>query len=284
MLTRQPHRDLPDEAVASIGAVILGVMGKADTPREPAVIAALELLESGEISTETWAALTKGDQDLARAPAGMRGTREQRVRYAEMLLERTEAVTASRQFALGYILSLFDNGATINTHLLPPTSRGPSILLWYGFVSGLHPKSRIEDVGGGLGRRIVRDLLHRDGPLDPPRCDIGISELSILLGGGRQVEEIRAGYVAALNVELAPRVSTFVRWPQRPRDAEAAGAVPAVHPVRQADGQRALFEGSGQGSLLLELNDTIEHARHLMHRLGASSSPPLKKRVDRRRK
>ncbi len=290
LLTRQPNRDLPEVAMANIQATLFDIAYGGTTVENPIVRAASEILEAGEISQDAWSVLTDGARDLSDARAEMRGTREQRVRVTEQLLTHASSDSPSRQFALGYILSLFDNGATINTHLIPRTPRWAAMLLWYGFASGLHPGTSIQDVGGGLGRRIVRDLSDREPPFGPPRCDIGIRELAILFGGSKPVDDFRSGSLATLSVELAPRVSTVVRW--SPRQTAAPAPAPYIAPApsysspRQEEGQRALFDSPNSGHLLAELGDTLDRARQLVHRLsaGAPDADSYRKRPGPRRK
>lgn len=187
--------------------------------------ACLDLRNSGEVGRTSWERLTKGLPELNRARNFVKSSREDRVRSFEQALEvllRTPARAIS-SFLAGCIVSQIGPGTMDHIRLLQEhVQRFPNALLWYGLCAGLDRRAILKNFAGGLGRRILREVLREESFLDQPRCDIAFSELEILAeneGGGL---DIRSGHSGQLEVEIAPCVSTLVRWPGSRPDASAA--------------------------------------------------------------
>jgi hypothetical protein len=65
----------------------------------------------------------------------------------------------------------------------------------------------------GLGRRILRDLLQYEFFIDRPRCDISVAELELLVTDNKLTLEFRTGRTGQMEIEIAPCVTTTVKWP-----------------------------------------------------------------------
>jgi hypothetical protein len=149
----------------------------------------------------------------------MNGPREERVtmfeRYVEMLLQGASRDPSFTEFICGYLLSLISPGTLEHTHLLIPSlERVPGALLWYGLCAGLERGSKISRHFGGLGRRMLRDLLRSETLLDLPTCDIAISELEVLAAAPDMLEFRRANQNSVV-VELAPFINAQMRMAGR---------------------------------------------------------------------
>jgi hypothetical protein len=88
-------------------------------------------------------------------------------------------------------------------------------MLWYGICAGLLPKSHILNDYAHLGLRILRSLNREDNLLSTPGCDLSLSELEVLLRGDQRSINFRQTHASFLRVELAPMVTTVLRWPGR---------------------------------------------------------------------
>ncbi len=178
--------------------------------------ACLDLRNSGEVGRTSWDKLTKGLPELNRVRNFVKSSREDRVRSFEQALEVLLRIPprAISSFLAGYIVSQIGPGTMDHVRLLQAhIERFPDALLWYGLCAGLDRRATLKNFAGGLGRRILREVLREESFLDQPRCDIAFSELEILAENEGKTLEIRSGHPGQLEVELAPCVSTLVRWP-----------------------------------------------------------------------
>jgi hypothetical protein len=75
---------------------------------------------------------------------------------------------------------------------------------WFGICAALFEESNLLTYGNSAGRRLVRDIMVRGSPFDPPRADINSCEYRFLSFG----EAVQATSHApnSLDVELAPGV------------------------------------------------------------------------------
>jgi hypothetical protein len=191
-----------------------------------------EIADAGDIGDDTWSTLTAPwGSTLLKIRAQMAGSRENRVRAFDRASAaladnpRVDRVLAS--FVSGYLGSRIAPGELDHLNIAARTlETAPSALLWFGVCSGLRSDGQILAFGGGLGRRILRDLEEGGDVLDRPRCDLAITELDVLLNREKPLTDFRPGSNALLTVELAPGVVTAVRWPK------LAGAQAELFPSR----------------------------------------------------
>src|SRR5436190_16871577 len=88
----------------------------------------------------------------------------------------------NRGFLCGYLASCLHPGSLEYVDLVTSHLSGlPTLMLWYGVCAGLHPQSSVLSEFGGLGRRLLRDVLRREHILDRPDCDLAFDELQVLL-------------------------------------------------------------------------------------------------------
>jgi hypothetical protein len=222
--------------------------------------ACMELYTTGSISGRHWKLFAPELSRLGDAQDEMRGPREERV----MAFERAVAsLTASHfrennagAFLCGYLASQIAPGTLEHAQLLSRhLATFPTALLWYGLCAGLNEKASLESYASGLGRRVLRDLLASDQALDRPRCDIAVSELEILLGNADNlVIDLRQANPGHLVVEVAPCVTTVVRWPSRTE--VPANLFPAGPVLEEAK------------ALLAELGQVISRAENIRTRLA----------------
>ena len=84
-------------------------------------------------------------------------------------------------------------------------------MLWYGVCAGLHPQSSVLSEFGGLGRRLLRDVLRREHILDRPDCDLAFDELQVLLRKPGSLQWARISGHGSTKVEIMPMVCTMLR-------------------------------------------------------------------------
>jgi hypothetical protein len=178
-----------------------------------------ELAETGEVSVSTLVRLNGEIGSAFFLTDSMRAPREVRVEIFERL---THSVLESRgsnrasAFLIGYVASLIGNGSLEHAPLIRPIQgRLPEAMLWYGICAALMPNNRIESYGSYLGLRIKRSLQGQGGVLSVPVCDISIDELSVILRGAPHARAFRRMHSSLLKVEIAPLVTTVVKWPSR---------------------------------------------------------------------
>jgi hypothetical protein len=102
---------------------------------------------------------------------------------------------------------------------------------------------------------LLRDLLFEDSYLSPPRSDIALEELEVLLGSDVSFEDFKKDSLNRLDVEIAPFISMTVKWPYKKTE-------PGPTPLSQ---QRASV-------LLQDLGDAIRRIEEIHRKLISESS------------
>ena len=213
-MTRQRPRTLSPRVVMpvmqSFGQLVPSSGIVADD--EATGLACMEILEQGELESPS---RTLGTTFGGAARAMALATREERLAILE---ESLSAPTLSDVdgFKVGYLASRMDPGSFAHAGLLATVLRRcPSALIWYGFCAGLSGGSALLNEFGGVGRRILRELLVPETLVGRPRTDIGFEELDLLLGtprSPRPEDGFPTGSPSTLSVELDVGVPTAVNW------------------------------------------------------------------------
>jgi hypothetical protein len=241
------------------------------------VSACLDVSRLGELQPNTWRALVRHQVPmLAPMMAEMRGTREERVSLLEAVLKNMSAELgdfATGSFISAYLVSLVAPGTMDHVGLLGPHLRAlPTAILWYGLLAGLHKESGLQSFASGLGRRVMREVLRDERLLDRPHCDISSAELEILMGSEKQVLDFRTASQSHIEVELAPCITTVVRW--RPRNS----AQTELFPMRPPE--------PGSTEVLTELDAALSKfvaiRQKLVKLLGIRNQPDSHGREDKR--
>ncbi len=274
-LTKQPESSSSWESLDSVWSIFLAVSGRglssiapaknADTLRKisPNLVEATWVLcNAGKLSSQDWKALTTGFPELSSAIHEVQGTREERVRSLDKYLITLEK-NANRDpltaaFIAGYLTSQVSPGSFDHASLLLPHAKGlGAALLWYGLCAGLRTEAQLKRHSAGLGLRVLRDLLRSESVLDRPRCDIAISELEVVMRGeSNHVMDLRTNTQGFLEVEIAPRISTLVSWPQQNE------SVPPARPLYSQQELRALVTDLNQA--LLKTENVRQRLSHLL--------------------
>jgi hypothetical protein len=238
--TEQRTRRIPPDALESVWSVVLRLAGERQTqPSQAAtkdqvtlvVEACLEIRDGGNISSFNWHRLSGGLINNSAVADTMNSTKEHRVDAFEhmvKILSKNVSDELSTGFLVGYLASLVSDGSLEHSQLIfPLQERLPTAMLWYGICAGLLPKSHILNDYAHLGLRILRSLNREDNLLSTPGCDLSLPELEVLLRGDQRSINFRQTHASFLRVELAPMVTTVLRWPGR----------------QGASGQLGLFSG-----------------------------------------
>lgn len=168
---------------------------------------------SGRASEQAQRFIGERFPDLNEAPARMQETREQRIQYLDSALRAlaNSQDRAASSFIAGSLMSQIAPGTFDHVKILQPfSSRLPSSFMWYGLFAGLHEKTTLLNYGGGIGRRIVREITRPEHFLERPKCDIAIGELEVL---SRDVAglDFRTGSSGQVEVEISPLVVSPMR-------------------------------------------------------------------------
>jgi hypothetical protein len=189
----------------------------AELPR-PVLEACLDLYLKGEVNNRQWHSLQAEVPGISVFADMMRGPREDRVVAFEQVVHQMRGRTFENpitlSFVLGYLASQVAPGTLDHIHLLSPYMNDfPGVLLWYGLCAGLYRRSNVASYAGGLGRRAIREVLRSEAFMDRPICDIALSELRLI--GNRGVLDFRTSSNNHIDVEIAPCVTSTLRWPPR---------------------------------------------------------------------
>ena len=187
-------------------------------------------------------------------------TREERVAGYEELLSQLTSLgghdSLMTSFALAYFVSRMSLGSLEHLRLLVPVApKYRSVLMWYGLLAGIHPESQLATVGGGLGRRLIRDVQSVESFTARPTCDIALSELQMLSSADPQLSELITSVPGQLEIEIASGISTFVRWPNR-LDSSSG------------DTHRSLSNSDEARDLFHNLSKSLQEAEAMRRRLG----------------
>jgi hypothetical protein len=191
-----------------------------------------DVINKGGFGEEAVRALSNGAIALPALMKEMEAPREARV----STFERSVAVLTGSQLRnrvasealAGYIASLLSPGTFEYVDLVSSFSdRLPSLLLWYGLFTGIHPGSTVLWEHGGLGRKLLREILSPDNIVSPPRCDIAVDELTVLTERTSAFEFYRQSRQSSLYVEVFPMINVVVPAASRTRldNAESAADV-----------------------------------------------------------
>ena len=124
----------------------------------------------------------------------------------------------SSEALAGYIASLLSPGTFEYVDLISSFSdRLPGLLLWYGLFTGIHPANTVLFEHGGLGRKLLREILTPESVLTPPKCDISVEELAVLTERTSAFDFYRQSRQSSLSVEVLPLINVVVPTSSRPR-------------------------------------------------------------------
>lgn len=224
-LTRQRERTLDVGEIVAVAEVLRALAcGGVASGVDPVLLpASQQVLEAGELNLGS-EGLGSGFDAAARE---MTGPREDRVAAFERALRHqlTNKGPQVEGFAWGYLASRINPGSITHAPLLASVlQRAPSALLWYGVLAGFAADSGVLSEFGGIGRRVLRDLVMADDLVGRPRADLAAGELEILLGVDR-AGEFSVTSPSQIVVELEPRIWTVVNWSSRMRSRRTTDTI-----------------------------------------------------------
>lgn len=178
----------------------------------------LDIQREGKVSAEGWKLLSREVPEVPLSQTVSRETREERVLSFEAFLgnlkKGSNPNNTLKSFVCGYLASQIGPGTLDHLPFLAQSAPElASAIYWYAVCAGLHPQSEVQKFGGGIGRRIARELLAPDTAKDNPRSDIAMSELEVLLGGDNPQLEFLTTFPGQLSVELFPGIAATIAWP-----------------------------------------------------------------------
>ena len=179
-----------------------------------------QLLRDSEVGSAAWDSLSRRFPGLDRAWSEMQGTRERRVTFFEeataWLVEAGRRGPELPSFLCGLLASQIGPGTLDYISLVAPhVGQFPTAMMWYGLCTGLQNRRTLYGYSLGLGRRVLREALREESILQSPQSDIALSELEVMTGSDVSSPEFRTGAQGVLQIEIAPMVTTTVRWPHK---------------------------------------------------------------------
>ena len=183
-----------------------------------------DILTTGKLGPVVWKDLTRGFPEVRSAMDYMSDTQEARMIAFERMLKETikgkKVRSKEASFLVGYMASLIAPGSLKHAYLLVDhVDRLPTAIMWLSLFASFHQKSQLRM--SSLAHLVWRTMTEEEEVLSRPRCDIALTELCMLKDAGFFGNQVRVSARGRLVVEIAPCVSTVVRWPRQ----ESAGGV-----------------------------------------------------------
>ena len=205
------------ETVASRNARTTGL-------KETLEDALADIVTTGMVKPVVWKDLTRGFPEVRNAMDYMSDTQEARMIAFERMLKETikgkKVRSQEASFLAGYMASLIAPGSLKHACLLVDhVNRLPTAIMWLSLFASFHQKSQLRM--SSLAHLVWRTMTEEEEVLSRPRCDIALTELCMLKDAGFFGDKVRVSTRGRLVVEIAPCVSTVVRWPRQ----ESAGGV-----------------------------------------------------------
>lgn len=223
--SHQPYPNLKIEALKLPWTVILSLASDEDNMDNKKYSLALiqvidycrDIHNYGDISDKNWISILNRYPSLENVRERMKDSREKRVITLERVLETiisSDEIDVITEFLCGYLINRISPGTMDHINITRTYLKTvPSIILWYGLCAGLHNNSKIQSFNQGLGRRIMRDLIHETNLLTRPYCDISLAELEMITQEAEMQIDFPTERLGQLEIEIMPGISTIVKWP-----------------------------------------------------------------------
>ena len=158
--------------------------------------------------------------------------------------------------ALGLLASRIAPGSFEHVSLvIPDAGRLEGVLVWYGLFAGVTRGARLAEHYGGLGRRVLAEMLVDDTAFSRPRCDVGLDELEVIGMSAMYRDQLLRRSPGRLVIEIVPCVDAVIPWLEE----------------RGAEGRQGrLFEEEAKGleSDVRDVNRAAERLLRRVRRLG----------------
>lgn len=155
---------------------------------------------------------------------------------APKIREQQQRPRMERAFAIAAMASLCRPGllqqlSFLRDALVKLHENLPEAIILLGVIQGLHRKNDVLEYGEGLGRRIIRETMHKDWIADRPTSDISLIELEIL-AKGNSLPSLRTNDPSYIVVDIQPGIFTIAKWHPRvsPEQRSFAGDLPLALP------------------------------------------------------
>ena len=136
-----------------------------------------------------------------------------------------QSFRALGEFMVAYFAARIGGSASAHMRLLTRlVGSHPMVALWYGVASALYKPEIWGAEFDGLGRLTLKELAFPLRFDDPPRCDIAVDELVVLVEPGADFQSLRfrGAMRKALNVEVALGVNVVIPLSLPPELASTA--------------------------------------------------------------
>lgn len=203
---------------------------------------AFELLSGGKRSREeAWRAVAGCLDIQIEIDALLALTREERGSYLQKALRTLSSLPSLVSddqvdliAACAFLATQLAPGSLDHLQVLQSAAK-PEMLSWYVLYATLQTPKEILSMQGGLGFRVVRDMLRVEDRLAPPSADISFAEFKLLNRSGVDSIVSKLGHASELQVELVPYVSGTFTFQSRNRSRwEDEPQLPVTEPVVEA--------------------------------------------------
>ena len=137
------------------------------------------------------------------------------------------SLRALGEFVVAYFAARIGGSASAHMSLLTRlVGSHPMVAMWYGVASALYKPEIWGAEFDGLGRLTLKELAFPLRFDDPPRCDIAVDELVVLVDPGADLKSLRfrGAMQKALNVEVALGVSVMIPLSLPPEQVSTAAS------------------------------------------------------------
>ena len=218
-----------------------------------------DIVKYGEVGDRAWRAVTRGFPEVRDTLVHMTDTQEARILAFERMLKeavsgrRTRSLEAS--FSIGYVASLIAPGSLKHASMLMTyLDRFPTAVMWLALFASVYKKSHLRMTK--LAHLVWKAISEDEDLLGRPKCDIALAEFGILKDAGYVGENLQGSTRGRLVVELAPGISTTVRWPRQEETVDNPG-----------QGELFARDGKELMSIANELEELRWHLEKLTKRL-----------------
>lgn len=182
-------------------------------PEEPIEALCSEILEFGEPSEDIWQEIRSRSPSLPSLRTLASATREERGSFLQESLKLLRGgPTNDFEVAIrAFMATRIAPGSFEHMSMLTgfPDQR---LVLWYGFFAALQRRQVALRGYGGLGLRIMRDMLKKEVLDEPPTADIALNELRIQARSGIESLGRRLSHSNEIIVEIFPLLPASFRF------------------------------------------------------------------------
>ncbi|MEN8136227.1 MAG: hypothetical protein ABFS18_11930 [Thermodesulfobacteriota bacterium] len=207
------------------------------------------------------------------------GSRESRMVALEEIYSKINEGNLSRsclaQFVSAFLVYQLEPG-TLNylSLLISEKHLSSEVAMWYGFLAGLTPRTKVLLSKSGLGLSVANELIRKESVFDCLNVDLDAEELDMLIDSESYLSTNKAQRAGSLTVELIPGVKTLLATGENDH--------------KKIPGQKSLFEQElpvkEAKRILCDLDNAMRHLKYVHTDLKKLSNKEPKTKSSPRKK